>query len=261
MPLINTKKILDGLSFDIPAPKPYVSSRSYPAANYSYTSTVERKAIYDQYVLSPEDYKIRGGEKGGPGRNGTIPNSDLVDLGQIGHAGMGLKSDAAMALFNMWDRMLQVFPSKVKPKLTSAYRSYEKQYDFLDIELFIQKGGQPFNSPYKSSSKFKRGSNGGTAVAWPGKSNHGNGVAIDIGANSSSYKKYVRSWIKVYGMDYRFSWYDGYSAKENWHFVYIGNSTDATKNIIRYGEWNRDRSPYFYDEKFDARTYIKNFKT
>ena len=53
-------------------------------------------------------------------------------------------------------------------------------------------------------------------AARPGTSNHGWGIAVDIGGPRA------QEWIKRHGMRWRFSWDEGQRVNENWHFRYIG---------------------------------------
>tara|TARA_R110001592_G_scaffold309414_1_gene583644 strand:- start:966 stop:1709 length:744 start_codon:yes stop_codon:yes gene_type:complete len=246
MPLINTLNILRGLDLGT------VSPTFTPEANIvKYTNLNEKKALYDQYVIPPEKWT----------GDGMIPESDLKNLVEIGYKNLYLKTEAADSLIKMWEKLKEDCNKvDVKPKISSTYRSYQKQYDFLDIELFIKKGGKPFNKPKTPASKYKKGSNGRTAVAWPGESPHGKGIAMDIGSIGAKNSMYVRSWMKVYGLNYDWSWYNGKAADENWHFVYIGNSTDKNKREKFDGRINRETRKYYYDTEFSAEKFIKEFK-
>ena len=46
------------------------------------------------------------------------------------------------------------------------------------------------------------------------------GKAIDIGGINSKESQKVRCWIKQYGVKYGWSWYEGRSVEEDWHFTY-----------------------------------------
>lgn len=86
--------------------------------------------------------------------------------------------------------------------VTDSYRTYEVQDAKFDWERYNETG-----------EKKKRGTN--IAMAYPGTSNHGWGKAIDV------FPKKAQDWIKQNGEKYGWSWAEGRSVGEDWHFTYV----------------------------------------
>ena len=86
--------------------------------------------------------------------------------------------------------------------VTDSYRPYAVQDAWFDWDLYK-----------KTGKKKKRGSNGKTAIAYPGTSNHGLGKAIDLWGKS-------QEWVRKNGEQYGWSWDEGRSVGEPWHFRY-----------------------------------------
>jgi LAS superfamily LD-carboxypeptidase LdcB len=69
-------------------------------------------------------------------------------------------------------------------------------------------------------------------MAFPGTSNHGLGLAIDI------FPENVQAWVRKNGTKYGWSWHEGRAAKEFWHFTY-----DPTKTTIYTTDWDGNLLP------------------
>lgn len=80
-----------------------------------------------------------------------------------------------------------------------GFRSYQRQYDMFDWDLYECTG-------------LKRTKKEGNVQAFPGKSNHGMGLAIDV----SGVK--AQQWITNNGNAY--GWYWGEAKSEKWHFTF-----------------------------------------
>lgn len=62
-------------------------------------------------------------------------------------------------------------------------------------------------------------------VAKPGTSNHGNGIAVDIAdgtGHSITLGSPEHNWLLANGPFYGFSWNEGKSVNEPWHWDYVG---------------------------------------
>jgi len=60
---------------------------------------------------------------------------------------------------------------------------------------------------------------GATAMAFPGTSNHGKGITIDL--DQSRLESIT--WMRVSGSQYGWSWTEGNSVSEPWHYNYLPN--------------------------------------
>ena len=99
--------------------------------------------------------------------------------------------------------------------LNDAYRDIDEQQSLFDWDLYVATGGNRSDtSRNKNAKSKKRGSNGSVAVAFPGTSNHGKGIAIDVNGAEA------QNWIKKNGFHYGWSWYEGKRNNENWHFTW-----------------------------------------
>ena len=87
-----------------------------------------------------------------------------------------------------------------KFNLTDAYRTYDEQWDIFDFG-YCQKTGLFRKVDYLE-----------TQVAPPGTSNHGWGMAVDLGPTKA------REWIKKNGGTWDWHW--GEVPSEPWHFTY-----------------------------------------
>lgn len=90
-----------------------------------------------------------------------------------------------------------------------GYRSYETQDAIFDWQRYNDSGGR---------IKYKIGTVD-TAAAYPGQSNHGWGTAIDF-AQNNDLKTSMRPWLLANGEKYGWSWKEGRSVGEPWHFTY-----------------------------------------
>jgi hypothetical protein len=54
-----------------------------------------------------------------------------------------------------------------------------------------------------------------------------------VDASGKKFKK----WLKVNGWKYGWSWYEGRSVGEDWHFTYT-RDTALLKSYVSYTDWN-----------------------
>jgi len=134
------------------------------------------------------------------GENGKLSASELVSIGN------GLKLEPAAAADYL--KMEQAANADgIQFNVTDAYRTYESQDAIFDWDRYKRTG-----------EKKKKGTD--TAAALPGTSNHGWGKAIDVFPTSA------QQWIKKNGYKFNWSWYEGKSVGESWHFTW---TTDSSK--------------------------------
>lgn len=122
--------------------------------------------------------------------NGRLIASELSNI-----PGGRLRHDAAVAWNDMRDyigRRHGVWITPTGPN--SSYRTYEAQLYFWDL--------------YRSGR--------GNVAAFPGTSNHGWGLAVDVATQQMAY------YIRAYGRKFGWSWDEGQRVGEWWHFRYIG---------------------------------------
>jgi TP901 family phage tail tape measure protein len=160
-----------------------------------------------------------GGATGASGPNGNLPTGMLMSVPfaapgpGVGASGGMLRRDAAAALIAANNAVKAATGSSLS--LTEGYR---------DI------AGQNLRwAQYKSGK--------GNLAATPGTSNHGFGLAADLGSSG-------RAWLAANGA--RFGWYPtglGFSQKEPWHFDYKGAPTGYADGGIVGGE-----RPALFDE-------------
>jgi hypothetical protein len=166
-----------------------------------------------QYGLDKYDSESTSGTKSGSvsnlatykpqpanvsGKNGYLSAGQLKSIGD-GHRLAPAAADAYLAMKQAsiadglkdsdWD-------------VSDSYRPYAVQDAWFDWELYK-----------KTGKKKKLGTNGKIAIAYPGTSNHGLGKAIDINGKS-------RDWIRKNGEKFGWSWDEGRSVGEPWHFRY-----------------------------------------
>lgn len=160
-----------------------------------------------------------GSGTGAPGRNGRLEDSELT----MTKAGFKLLTEAAVKFDEMYDAAKLAGHTL---DLVGGYRSFERQNEIFDWDLYVETGGSLNDtSPVKGATRAKKGSNGGTAAAFPGTSNHGLGIAVDIaGYGDAGYL--ARYWVMQNGYNYGWSWFEGSSVNEPWHFTY---TTDTAK--------------------------------
>lgn len=159
------------------------------------------------------------------GANGNLPPDKLK------RTSIGIKLEAEAA--DAWDRLVAAARADGVPDIgaTDGYRSYETQQRIFDWDLYVATGGSRTDvKPNKNAKRKKVGSNGTVAVAFPGTSNHGWGRAVD--ASGKKFKK----WLKINGWKYGWSWYEGKSVGEDWHFTYT-TDTALLKSYVNYTNW------------------------
>ena len=134
------------------------------------------------------------------GKNGKLSSGELVNIGN------GLKLDPVAAA-DYLEMEKAANADGVQFNTTDAYRPYEIQDAIFDWDRYNTTG-----------ERKKKGTN--TAAALPGTSNHGWGKAIDVSPAAA------QQWIKKNGYKYNWSWYEGKSVGEPWHFTW---TTDSSK--------------------------------
>jgi hypothetical protein len=160
------------------------------------------------------------------GTNGNLSPSQLKKTTM----GITLEIEAAEA----WDRLVAAARADGVPDISASggYRPYATQQAIFDWDLYVATGGSRTDTkPTPGAKRKKKGSNGSVAVAFPGTSNHGWGRAVD--ASGKKFKK----WLKVNGWKYGWSWYEGRSVGEDWHFTYT-RDTALLKSYVSYTDWN-----------------------
>jgi flagellum-specific peptidoglycan hydrolase FlgJ len=147
-----------------------------------------------------DEYDVENKPKVSTGNNGRLTAGELVSIGN----GMKLEPAAAADYLKM-EKAANA--DGVQFNVTDAYRTYEIQDIIFDWDRYNRTG-----------EKKKKGTN--TAAALPGTSNHGWGKAIDV------FPATAQQWIKKNGYKYNWSWYEGKSVGEPWHFTW---TTDSSK--------------------------------
>lgn len=169
--------------------------------------------------LTPPPFGGSGNQEGGtgaPGTNGRLSEDELELIGVGQHK---LRKGGPAADFKLMYAAAQ--QESVTLIVTDAYRTLQGQNDLFDWDLYVSTGGSRTDTSAKpGATRAKRNTNGKTAAAFPGTSNHGEGKAIDVSGAVG------QNWIKKNGYKYNWSWYEGKSVKEPWHFTW---TTDKTK--------------------------------
>jgi len=138
-------------------------------------------------------------------------------------AGYKLLTEAAIKFDEMYDDAKAAGHTL---DLVGGYRTFARQNEIFDWDLYVATGGSLNDtSPVRGATRAKSGSNGNTAAAFPGTSNHGWGTAIDVARNGSAGDLAIY-WVMKNGYNYGWSWYEGYAVNEQWHFTY---TTDSSK--------------------------------
>ena len=149
------------------------------------------------------------------GTNGNLPDSELKPIGIGNHK---LQKEAADAFIKM---AAAARAAGVTPALSDSYRTYAIQSAIFDWDLYTSTGGSHSDTKgNRSAKRKKKGTGGKVAAAFPGTSNHGWGKAIDVAG--AEFKKFIRN----HGTDYGWSWYEGRSVHEDWHFTYDPTKKD-----------------------------------
>lgn len=136
-------------------------------------------------------------------------------------------------------------------EVADSYRPFDAQYAAFDWDFYEGTGGNPtdrnkvkegqrlsipktskpagtylinnISYTFKKETKWpllrKIGTNGKIPIAFPGTSNHGSGITIDINQND----KKAMEWMRVNGTKYGWSWTEGSSIGEQWHYNYLPN--------------------------------------
>ena len=129
-------------------------------------------------------------------KNGQMSSSELKSIGD-GHR---LSIDAADAFLKMKEAASK---DGVDIKLSDSYRTLATQNSIFDWDH------------YKQTGKRRKKGTASTAAAYPGTSNHGLGRAIDVKGLTA------QKWIRDNGEAYGWSWAEGRSVGEPWHFTYV----------------------------------------
>jgi len=168
------------------------------------------------------------GDGGAPGENGRLDKKNpaqLLELSTVDPSfdikkyygyGKGQKSYMKPEAAQQFVRMIKDMVAQgLKPSIGDTYRTYEAQYSGFDWNLYVASGGSKTDTKKKPGTLCKKkGTNGETAMAFPGTSNHGIGIAVDITPRA------VQRWISKYGSQYGWTWAEGQACDELWHMKY-----------------------------------------
>lgn len=135
------------------------------------------------------------------GTKGVIGNRGPMTVKSVGN-GQWLRPDAAAAFLDMVDAAAR---DGVTLLAGSAFRSVPEQ-----AILYAQYVARLFAPP---------------KVAAPGTSNHGLGIAVDIASAptvSVHYNTPEFAWLTTNAGRFNFSWEEGKSVNEPWHWDYVG---------------------------------------
>jgi LAS superfamily LD-carboxypeptidase LdcB len=130
-------------------------------------------------------------------KNGKLSNAELKS---IGHGEHRLEPNAANAFLEM-EKAANA--AGITFNVTDSYRTLAIQNAIFDWDY------------YNKTGKNRKKGTAKTAAAVPGTSNHGWGKAIDV------FPTEAQTWIKTNGEQYGWSWAEGRSVGEPWHFTYI----------------------------------------
>jgi hypothetical protein len=213
------KTKIDAQFIILDPPKGGMSTGDSKAIKAGNRAASDDQGLIDQAKQLIDDAKnkikqlIGGGENkipgGANGPNGRLPDSDLKKIGIGGHR---LQVDAADAFMRMADAARAV---GVTPALSDSYRTFAGQTNGFDWDLYEKTGGSKSDTVKNPNAlRKKKGTNGKVAMAFPGTSNHGWGKAIDV--SGDAFKRFIRN----HGVEFGWSWYEGRSVNENWHFTY-----------------------------------------
>ena len=132
-------------------------------------------------------------------------NGKLSGLTPIGN-GHELNAEAAKAYLKMVDAAKN---DGISWNLTDSYRPYEIQDKIFDWKY------------YKQTNKKRKIGTSGTPVAYPGKSNHGWGSAVDLGAK---YGDPAHQWLTKNAALYGFSNPFKNPRTEPWHWEHVASA-------------------------------------
>lgn len=169
-------------------------------------------------------FNLEQGAQGGvsgpvDGTNGKLSPELLMDVGFGSNRKLSI--EAGTAFMRMADAARAV---GITPNITDGYRTYATQDRIFDWDLYVATGGNRNDdaSNYnRNAKKRKKDTNGTVAAAFPGKSNHGLGIAID--AKGAAWKKFIRNR----GVEFGWSWFEGRSVNEDWHFTYSPSNKEV----------------------------------
>lgn len=155
--------------------------------------------------------------------NGTLTSSELAGV----YAGHRLRADAAQS----WLRLCNYFGRPIK--LTDSYRPLALQEKiFFERYAPLKTGGGFYGDvKYYRGVRYVRRKGVATAAV-PGTSNHGTGLAVDVGDGVNKGSGEVWDWLNRFaGM---FGWFNPAWAKtknyyEPWHWEY-NPAKDTKKN-------------------------------
>jgi LAS superfamily LD-carboxypeptidase LdcB len=169
------------------------------------SSIVISQGTYDTSVKPSSNTTGRKPTKGPIGSNGNLAPASLKS---VGFGNNKLAIEAANAFIRM---AADIKKAGLTINLTDSYRTFEEQDRIFDWPLWFSTG--------KAKKLYTH-----DAAAYPGTSNHGLGKAIDIGPPG------VQEWIRINGVKYGWSWYEGRSVNEPWHFTYDPSKTQTWPN-------------------------------
>jgi hypothetical protein len=138
-------------------------------------------------------------------------------------------------------------------KIKSSFRSAAEQRALIDWERYYRTGGKPTDTKRNRSAELF--TTKGAPAAFPGESNHQKGLALDLyGANKNGgatdkEQAQGREWVRLNGIKYGWSWWDGRNAKEPWHFVY---ETDPNSSKLIIYDFTGIESSKYVKKHLDA---------
>lgn len=168
------------------------------SGNYNYTMTTEGHPHKWTYAILPGTEHIKNLDirlskvmgKSRPGeKNADLPNRVLA----VAPGAIGKNKFLHVDCVNAWIQMREAAKKDgVNLVPYSCYRDYDTQKAI-------------YYDPKRKSDAAK-----------PGRSNHGFGRAMDVGAGATALKQ--KKWITNNG--HKWGWFWGDAKSENWHFVY-----------------------------------------
>jgi len=204
---------IDAQTIILDSPQAEISTFDYSNITINVRATTEKKIVVS---------KREGGAPLDPvrpsGANGALPDSALVNCGKYGYGEVRMVPEAAEAFKRM---AADAQKEGIKVVVSDSYRTYAVQNRIFDWDLYVKTGGSRDDTTGNKKAKRKKiGTGGKTAAAFPGTSNHGWGIAMDVGG--AAWKKFIRN----NGVKYGWSWFEGRACKEDWHFTYAPKRTE-----------------------------------
>ena len=138
-------------------------------------------------------------------------------------------------------------------KVKSSFRSKAEQRALIDWERYYRTGGKPTDTKRNRSAELF--TKKGAPAAFPGESNHQKGLALDLygsNPNGGTTDKEIaqgREWVRLNGIKYGWSWWDGRNAEEPWHFVY---ETDPSSSKLIIYDFTGIESSKYIKKHLDA---------